>query len=658
MLSLQLTELPVQVYAFASVLVLLLVAFLLFFVLRGVLLRAKLARLAKQIRGAGTKGGDPAALFEQDKALKHLWQEFRKTLHEQKELNPQTGQFELQALRPTVPAEMFFNTQTLVDNRLRTEFFKHLPGIFTGVGIIGTFTGLILGLQAFQVSETPNVVRQSLNSLLHGVWEAFLVSAFAITLAMVVTLVEKLLLASLYRKVEELNQAIDSQLQAGAGEEYLSRLVQASEESATQTKILKDALVSDLKQVLSELTERQIAAMNTGNAALGQAIGQHIQASLQKPLEEIARATGGLREDQGGAVTKLLTDVMAGFSQRLQDLFGGQITGINQLQQQTIQALQAAVARLEQMASDVQASGTKATDAMAERLTQAMTNMEARQEALNRRMGEFLDQMRQLTRDSQTETNQKLNEALDALGTKMGEMISSLQDQSSRAATSHTEREERAARQTEESLTRMGGHIDDVLAAVSTASTEMANSVNALRAVTTDAVSKMNTGAETLYVAASDFAKAGQGVTGVLSQATTVSGELKQAAGSVAAASRSLDSSLADYKATRDVVGRMVTELQATVASAKKEASLTADVLQRIESSTTKLARAQVEADAYLNKVSDVLIQAHAEFTKNLQSTLGKATTSFYTELSRATGLLSEGIRELEAALPEVRTKV
>lgn len=332
MSTLQLIDLPIQVYVFAGILAFLFIAFLLLFVLRGARLSAKLGYLAKQIGSVGAEGGDLASLFDRDKALKHLWHEFRKTLHEQKELDTETGQFEVVALRPTVPAEMFFNTQVLVDNRLHTEFFKHLPGIFTGVGIIGTFMGLILGLQAFEVSETPTVVRQSLNSLLHGVWEAFLVSALAISLAMIVTVIEKLLLASLYRKVEELNQALDSQLQAGAGEEYLSRLVKASEESATQTKILKDALVADLKQVLSELTERQITAMNAGNVTLGQAIGSHIEASLQKPLEEIARATGGLREDQGSVVSKLLTDVMAGFSQRLQDLSGGQITGINQLQ--------------------------------------------------------------------------------------------------------------------------------------------------------------------------------------------------------------------------------------------------------------------------------------------------------------------------------------
>jgi methyl-accepting chemotaxis protein len=654
----RLEQLPLQVYVFAGILAFLFIVFLVFFLTRGVLLRATLGRLAKTIRNMEGGDSDPAPLFDRDSALKHLWQEFRKTLHEQRELNMRTGQMEIVALRPTVPAEVFFNTQVLVDNRLRTEFFKHLPGVFTGVGIIGTFTGLIQGLQAFQVSEAPTIVRESLNGLLHGVWLAFLVSALAITLAMVVTLIEKLLLASLYRKVEELNQALDSRLQAGAGEEYLSRLVKASEEGTAQTKILKDALVADLKQVLSDLTERQIAAMAAGNSSLGQSIGAHIQTSLQRPLEEIARATGGLREDQGSAVTKLLTDVMAGFSERLQELFGGQITGINQLQQQTIQALQAAVARLEQMASDVQSSGTKAADAMADRLAEAMTNMEARQTVLNRQTGEFLESMRALARDSQAQADHNRNEALGAFSTKMTEMISALQEQSARAAASHSDREERAAQRSEESLTKMGAHVDDVLSAVSRASTEMANSVTALRTVTTTALDKMNSGAETLFVAASDFAKAGQGVSSVLTQATAATGQLNQAAGSVAAASRSLDGSMAEYKTTRDVIARMVTELQTIVEAAKKEASLTADVLQRIEAAAAKLGRAQADADTYLERISEVLTEAHASFTKNLQSSLTKANSDFYTELSRATKLLSDGIRELESTLGDVAVRV
>ena len=87
------------------------------------------------------------------------------------------------AVRSTLPAETFFNGQTVVDARLRTEFFKHLPGIYTGIGIIGTFTGLIEGLRQFQVSENAATVRGSLESLMHAVGQAFLISASAIAAA-------------------------------------------------------------------------------------------------------------------------------------------------------------------------------------------------------------------------------------------------------------------------------------------------------------------------------------------------------------------------------------------------------------------------------------------------------------------------------------------
>lgn len=87
-----LKDLPLQIYLFAGILIALLVPFLLFFVVPGLLLRNTLQRLTKQIRRLWQDREDRAQLSERDKALKHLWLEFRKTLHEQKELNTQTGQ--------------------------------------------------------------------------------------------------------------------------------------------------------------------------------------------------------------------------------------------------------------------------------------------------------------------------------------------------------------------------------------------------------------------------------------------------------------------------------------------------------------------------------------------------------------------------------------
>ena len=131
---------------------------------------------------------------------------------------------------------------------------------------------------------------------------------------MITTAVEKALLVGLYRKTERLTQAIDEHFKAGVGEEYLSRLVTASEESASQTRILKDALVEDMRSLLTELIDRQIAANTSSHAQLGQQIATSFGQELREPLDKIANAVGQVEQDQGSAVQSLSTDVLASFS--------------------------------------------------------------------------------------------------------------------------------------------------------------------------------------------------------------------------------------------------------------------------------------------------------------------------------------------------------
>ena len=63
----------------------------------------------------------------------------------------------------------------------------------------------------------------ALRHLLREVSTALLVSAAAITSPMVVTLAERLLISSLYRRTEEIAHDIDARFNAGAGEETRPR---------------------------------------------------------------------------------------------------------------------------------------------------------------------------------------------------------------------------------------------------------------------------------------------------------------------------------------------------------------------------------------------------------------------------------------------------
>lgn len=224
-------DLPIHSEVIAGALLLLFFSFVFLFFIPAILQNAKLGRILRLLERVDAKNLNAISeVFKRDAILSHLWAEFRDTLHVQKDLNAQ-GVYEITGIRQTVPAETYFSEQILVHSPLRTEFFRHLPGILTGIGIIGTFTGLIIGLQAFHVSDQPDAVRKGLGSLIDGVFHAFELSASAITLAMVITAIEKIYVSILYKKVERLCLFLDSKFDAGAGEEYLERLVHASEES-------------------------------------------------------------------------------------------------------------------------------------------------------------------------------------------------------------------------------------------------------------------------------------------------------------------------------------------------------------------------------------------------------------------------------------------
>ena len=668
-----LSSTPTSVVVTGAVLVFLLVAFVGFFLFPGVLhwfrLRGVQSRLAKL--DAKTSMADLKKVFSQDRWLAHLWKEYQDSLHIQRE--ERDGQMVVKAVRATLPAEMHFNGEIVVDSRLHTEFYKHLPGLFTGIGIIGTFSGLIDGLRAFKVSENAATVRTSLESLMHSVGEAFLVSAAAITAAMLVTFLEKLLLAALYRRTDEIAHAIDARFESGAGEEYLSRLVKATEESASQSKILKDALVKELGELLRELTSAQIAAgkeqqghvverlvqaskeqleaSRQDNEALGKTIADSIQASLKGPLEDIASTVKTASGDQSSTAVRMLQDVMTSFSQRLNDLFGGQISGLNELNQQTARSIQEAVDTLQTLVANMEASSQRSADAMAERMAQAVEKMEARQEAMNAQSAAFIEQIRQLVASSQSETNQKLQATLEAIGTQVSSMLTTLNESQSQVFESNQVREQAMTDRAQTAISSMSESVEAVVKELGSAASQMAQSVATLSQATTSSVDRMNAGAELLSTASRNFASAGERVSSVMGQAATVSTKLTETAGSLTSGSTAIQELLKDYRLQRDAVAQMVTELRGAVEAARREATLTTDVLARIEGSATRLGTVQKLADEYLDGVSKVLGEAHNSFATEVKRTLEKANTEFHNKLTVAVGMLSTAVGELELTL-------
>ncbi|SAK66605.1 Apolipoprotein A1/A4/E domain protein [Caballeronia calidae] len=485
----------------AFVLLVLVAAFFGHFVLKCFRRRATLLKLVNGLKTL-RKDESPDALFGKAGDLEHLWKEFGETLLDETEFNSITGQYDLKAKRASMPSEQFFSQHAVVDSFVWTEFYKHLPGILTGIGIIGTFFGVLHGLQAFNISDNAALVRTSLSNLLGSVSEAFLVSAFAIFFAMVITFVEKLLLARLYKQAETLTAEIDRRYVAGAGEAMLQELVHSTNRYVTNSETLKDALVSDLKGILVSLSESQIAAQEKivealkanekSTSSLGEKIGDHIakgvSEAVAEPMAALKKAVETATGTQTTAVGTLLTDTIIALKDSLRDLFGEQLTGINEMQQKTIETLQGAVARMEHLTQSLETTGARTTETMAGAIAKAIEGMDARQDLMARKMSEVVDEMKKTSEGAQTAVNEKLESAISGLSCKMTDLVAKLTESVS-ASTDSTNQKLGAA---------LNGVSQTVETLVSTLSQLVAKSQDATNEKLTKAVGDVSANVEKL----------------------------------------------------------------------------------------------------------------------------------------------------------------
>lgn len=312
--------------------------------------------------------------------LKHLWREYAQTLHRHERPGQPAD------ARATAMAGLYFTEQALVDTPLKTGFYKHLPGILTGIGIIGTFSGLIAGLASFSVSSEADAVRRSLETLIRNVGHAFEISALAITLAMLFTWVEKALTTRLYRCVEQLGQAIDSLFDAGVGEEYLARLVRASEAAANQGAQLRQALVGELRQSLQGLLADQQAAAAKQQAALAgqvaEAVARTLERTLGEPLTRMTDAVEGLGKQQGTTLGNALDGTLERFTRHLDQTLGQRHDDIGSLLGRTAQMLNQIVGELGRLTARLESSGNGALTAATGQLQSAGNDVQRVGESL------------------------------------------------------------------------------------------------------------------------------------------------------------------------------------------------------------------------------------------------------------------------------------
>lgn len=646
----------VPMWVFAIVVVLTAVV-LLGYLLKGGQVGWQLWMSVRRIRALTKTGSGPVKPEDVAKVLRwkpasHLWDEYSDTLHELKRAS--NGELSVTEIRATVPAETYFTRDVLVDSRLLDDFSRHVPGVLTGLGIIGTFAGLLDGLASFNPSS-PEAAVAGLKPLMNGVEHAFIASATAIGCAMLVLFSGRLMLAWLYRLVEKLVHGIDALYATGAGEEYLSRLVHASEKNEAHAAQLKEALVEDLSKLMTNLTERQIQAQSSASKLLGEHIGNTISNSLAEPLQKMTESMNAANRGNGEAVSGMLDTVITGFMAKLEDTFGGQMRGINEQMSQSMAAMASVQASLKELVEDIGRTNKTASEEMSNKLADAMKDATANQNLLTEQMRQFVAEFRGLVNDEQEKARAAMDASVQEVLSKVASAVEQLEAVRTAAAADEQRRGERLVKESTSLIEGLSGNVDNLLQTVSEQVLQTQRNIDELAKVSITAISGMNQGASQMETAAERFKQAGGAVTGVLERSAQVSEQMSSTASTLQSAAAVAKQGLDQYEQTRRAVDGYVATLAGLVENAKQEAGLTKEMLRDLERIVQELRKAEEQSKEYFQHLNGALEGAFRTFGSELTTQVKDTIATTDRHLSNGVGQLTGVVQALQMALARLK---
>lgn len=573
-----------------------------------------------------------------EEPFRHLWAEYEDTLH-----LVRAPDGEPISMRATATSEIYFSKESVVDTQIDADFFRHLPGILTGIGIIGTFSGLVWGLLKFNPVEPD----KTLELLLHEVTSAFLGSGLAILAAILITYLEKTTLNKCYRLLETVNNRIDDLFSKGVGEEYLYRLVSASEKSSANTASLKDALIDDLKQLMHEVADKQINAQLQSAQNISSQISGAIKESLDAPMKDLMDVVAKASGEQGGAVTGMLENLLSAFMAKIDETFGSQIQNINTAIQKSSDSMTMVQEAMTRLITDISGAGQKATSEMSAKMEESMAKAALAQEQMNQQLRSFVEELRKLILEQQSQTKQAMDETMQKILFELEKSISVISAERENQAVADKARAERLVAETEGLYSGLTDNVVQLMGDVKDAAFKTEENIRAIQSAATGAISGMNDGALVMRDAAERFTKAGDSIGSVFDKSRVVTDQLEQTAATLQLASASVRTAFEKYDESRESVQGYVLQLQNLVENAKKEAGLSSQMLSDLERILGALQTAEKQSTDYLNQVNSVLKGSFQQFGQEMVAQVEVLKEKSDTLLTGSLGALEGAVQSM-----------
>lgn len=232
---------------------------------------------------------DDTAFFEQ-KDLQEAFQKYRLRVKGSK-TRRRAGAF--------CDLEEYINEDFL--DRVGMNFYNSgIPGTLTGMGILGTFLGLSMGLGAFS-GDDIFTISDNVGALLSGMKVAFHTSVYGIFFSLVFSIIYRSLMSDAYETLEEFLNVFRQTTQPSAMKE---------DETAATMLVYQAGMANSLKQML-EVMKGNAAEQTAGVGRIVDKFTQQMHAALDTDFRKLGNVLKNAGEAQAVSTANITEMVEA-----------------------------------------------------------------------------------------------------------------------------------------------------------------------------------------------------------------------------------------------------------------------------------------------------------------------------------------------------------
>lgn len=269
-----------------------------------------------------------AEFLENTKYLRNRWHEFSEVL-----LMPETD-FDSGNICNTKQPQLYFSQHSILWHRMNMRFYNAFPNFLTGLGIIGTFVGLVWGISnaAPGLSGDMEQSKAALSGLLSGASLAFYTSIAGLVSSIIFSFLEKKLVHKFDTCLNLLNGGLEARLEFISVEKIVSATLREARKQTDSLESFSNDLAISLGEILEQritvpfnasmrvaLSEakKQTESLQDLPGTFGDILDERVTQPMSETMGGLQQVMEGVREDQQRASDETLERLIAEFSKTI-----------------------------------------------------------------------------------------------------------------------------------------------------------------------------------------------------------------------------------------------------------------------------------------------------------------------------------------------------